>query len=161
MPARIWSGRCGKRGRLMRKKDINMLDGIWAHVVKLLAGYRCEHCSIQGVRMEAAHVVGRRHRTTRWGTQDDLCGHCFCHSCHQNYDEHGPLENDIIIGTIGVERKEDLQFLARTSIAKYQDPVDIAKRLYAELDKGENINYISEDQRIWLDKHRPEVEDGV
>jgi len=125
----------------MIRKYIKKLDLIWAKLVKDKAGWVCEHCGIKGTRMEAAHVVGRRHRATRWGAfvnkgwveyknktarglfQDieyDLCGHCFCHSCHQHYDEHGPLEQDIVNDTIGKERKERLQSFATQTIAKYQ-----------------------------------------
>jgi hypothetical protein len=96
-----------------------------------------------GGRVEAAHVVGRRHRTTRWGLANargigpewdseygyDLCGHCLCHRCHQQYDEHGPAEQDIINVVVGQERKERLQFIARTSIAKHQSFEEIKSTL--------------------------------
>jgi hypothetical protein len=117
----------------MKKFLIKKLDAIWSKTVKEIAKYRCEHCGRYDSRMEAAHVVGRRHRATRWGCwlsvmrhgqtkkKYDLCGHCLCHACHQEYDEHGPLENDIIEHTIGRERKEYLQNVGRDKVAKYQD----------------------------------------
>ena len=55
-------------------------------------------------------MVGRRHRATRWGAvfqksvdylRYDLCGHCLCHRCHQEYDEHGPMEQRIVDEVIG------------------------------------------------------------
>jgi len=81
----------------LKKKEIKELDSLWATTVKEKAKYKCEHCGRYDSRMEAAHVVGRRHRATRWGTffgenGYDLCGHCLCHLCHMQYDEHGPLE---------------------------------------------------------------------
>ena len=119
----------------MTRKEIKKLDLIWATLVKDKAGWKCEHCGVSGTRMEAAHVVGRRHRATRWGTfiDNDLCGHCLCHSCHQHYDEHGPLEQAIVNDTIGEQRKEDLQNYATQTIAKYQ-VFDEIKELLERLD---------------------------
>ena len=135
----------------MTRKEINKLDALWSSLVKERAGYVCEHCGVQGLRMEAAHVCGRRHRGTRWGMKVpagtiievpndtpmeffkpvlyDLCGHCLCHSCHQQYDEHGPIEKDIVKYTIGAERKERIQAAAVKRIAKYQDYEQIVEDL--------------------------------
>ena len=117
----------------MKKKEINKLDQLWSEIIKNRAGYKCEHCGISGVRMEAAHVVGRRHRGTRWGCwvpwvseerklapKYDFAGHCLCHSCHQHYDEHGPLELAITENTVGLERKARLQQVAQ-AVARDQD----------------------------------------
>jgi len=102
----------------MRKSEIRKLDyEVWNKKVKEKANYTCEFCGIRGVQMEAAHVVGRRYRGTRWGLYTDmvydLCGHCFCHNCHQQYDEHGPLEDRIVEKGIGRERKVALQIYAK------------------------------------------------
>lgn len=113
----------------MTKKEIKLLDKVWSDLVKAIAKFTCEHCGIRGIRMEAAHVVGRRHRGTRWGAFlqlgdsliYDLCGHCLCHGCHQQYDEHGPLEGLIVIRTIGIERKEAINQVARKIVAKDQN----------------------------------------
>jgi len=51
----------------------------------------------------------------------DLCGHCLCHRCHQEYDEHGPLEPKVIQKVIGRVRKPLLQREARKSVAKEQE----------------------------------------
>lgn len=131
----------------MQKSEIHELDDIWSRLVKDKAKWTCEHCGIRGVRMEAAHVVGRRHRATRWGClikrngslcsmhRDadpnceickskiefyDLAGHCLCHNCHQQYDEHGPREGSIIIRTIGEDRKAALQVMAHQVVARNQ-----------------------------------------
>jgi hypothetical protein len=113
----------------MTKKEIDLLDEVWRVFVKQRKNFTCEHCGIMGVRMEAAHVVGRRHRATRWGCyidgKYDWCGHCFCHNCHQQYDEHGPLEGKIIQRTVGQSRKDQIQFIAHGSGAKGQFYDDI------------------------------------
>lgn len=120
----------------MKKKEIAILDEMWAQFIKNKAKYVCEHCGIRGIRMEAAHVVGRRHRATRWGTiisgSFDLCGHCLCHNCHQQYDEHGPKEEYIILKTIGVVRKALIQQAAHSLVAKNQFFEDIREILQIE-----------------------------
>ena len=119
----------------MERKQIKTLDSLWALTVKEKAGYRCEYCNKTG-RMEAAHVVGRRHRATRWGWDldigYDLCGHCLCHTCHQEYDEHGPLEPKIIEFTIGRHRKERIQAKAVQRVTKGQVFEDIEELLKKE-----------------------------
>lgn len=121
----------------MTRREIHILDEIWSIKIKELAEYTCEHCRIRGMRMEAAHVVGRRHRATRWGCElgdngYDLCGHCLCHNCHQQFDEHGPLEESIINKTIGVMRKSLIQQVANSLVAKSQDFDEIKALLEAE-----------------------------
>ena len=95
--------------------------------------------------MEVAHVVGRRHRGTRWGCltlgKYDLAGHCLCHVCHQNYDEHGPLENDIVENTIGAERKQRLQDIAVKKVAKNQVYEDILEILEEERAANDDSPY--------------------
>jgi hypothetical protein len=139
------------------RKDIKELDKLWALTVKEKADYKCEHCGRYDSRMEAAHVVGRRHRATRWGTEIlklsvvivqgeltyDLCGHCLCHVCHQNYDEHGPLEPEIVERTVGKERKAVLQALATRRVAKdqlYEDVLQILERERAANDDSPYSN---------------------
>jgi hypothetical protein len=135
----------------MTSKQIKILDELWAKLIKDKAKYICEHCGIRGMRMEAAHVCGRRHRGTRWGLKVpagtvievpndtpielfkpvlyDLCGHCLCHCCHQQYDEHGPLEKAIVEFTIGRARKERIQNAATHKVTKYQDFEEIQETL--------------------------------
>lgn len=123
----------------MTRKEIKVLDALWSLVVKEKAKYKCEHCGRYDSRMEAAHVVGRRHRATRWGIwlkipfpHWDIAGHCLCHLCHQQYDEHGPLEKEIVEKTIGTERKEILQREAVQKVTKGQVFEEIEKSLKKE-----------------------------
>ena len=127
----------------MLKLHIKKLDALWALTVKEKAKYKCEHCGKYDSRMEAAHVVGRRHRATRWGFWNEewediykkpyeLCGHCLCHVCHQHYDEHGPLEQEIVDNTIGVERKERIQGIANHKVTKGQFYEEIERTLKKE-----------------------------
>jgi hypothetical protein len=135
----------------MKRNLVNRLDELWSKIVKDLAGWTCEYCEIRGVRMEAAHVAGRRYRGTRWGCYIahplpgrpgesisidvyDLCGHCLCHNCHQQYDDHGPLEDKIVQKVIGVERKLRIQALALPA-AKGQVYEEIEKTLEEQCGK--------------------------
>jgi hypothetical protein len=132
----------------MNRKEIKQLDDLWSVVVKEKAKYKCEHCGRYDSRMEAAHVVGRRHRATRWGCyigeKYDLCGHCFCHTCHQEYDEHGPLEPEIII-TIGEVRKSILQNEATRKVTKWQDFEEIKGILEQERAANDDSPYSMDD----------------
>jgi hypothetical protein len=123
------------------RPNIKKLDTLWSTVVKEKAKWKCEHCGKYDSRMEAAHVVGRRHRFTRWGFREktgeyDLAGHCLCHTCHQEYDEHGPREEEIVSNTIGVERKEYLQACALFKVAKGQ----VFEEIEADLERERAAN---------------------
>jgi len=109
----------------MKKSNIRKLDTLWSKRVKELAGYVCEHCLRNGYEIEpetgawlnSSHILGRRYRATRWLLRNGLC---LCLNCHQNYDEHGPLEKDIINRCIGDERYQELVELAKHSVTKGQ-----------------------------------------
>jgi len=137
------------------KKDIKKLDALWSTTVKEKANWKCEHCGRYDSRMEAAHVVGRRHRATRWGCWNydmtkeesrtyDLCGHCLCHTCHQEYDEHGPLEPEIVQETIGIYRKEELQRLATQRVTKGQVFEEIEEILKKERAANDDSPYAND-----------------
>ena len=98
----------------MKKKQTVALDKIWSEAVKKLAGYKCEVCGKSGkvTRLNSCHIVGRRHRATRWGSEIDgkydLCGFSGCYYCHSQYDQHGPLETHIRKKVIGEKRYEKI-----------------------------------------------------
>lgn len=132
----------------MNRRQIKKLDLLWALVVKTKAKWKCEHCGRYDSRVEAAHVAGRRYRATRWGTHFgndyDLCGHCLCHVCHQEYDEHGPEEPKIIEKTIGKVRKQLIQNEASRRVAKWQDFEEIQRILEQEGAKYDDSPYSNE-----------------
>lgn len=132
----------------MKRSLIKKLDNLWSLAVKEKAKWKCEHCGRYDSRMEAAHVVGRRHRATRWGyagnptiEANDLCGHCLCHVCHQEYDEHGPIEKEIIERTIGGERLLNLQRIATEQVAKWQEYEEIKELLEKERAASDDSPY--------------------
>ena len=116
----------------MKKSHIAKLDKLWSEKVKTNSKYACECCLEEGIRMEAAHIRGRRKRNTRWGCfidgVYDLCGMCLCSNCHREYDEHTKKEDFIRRVVIGEERYLKIQ-QASEVIAKNQDFATIKNEL--------------------------------
>lgn len=85
---------------------------LWSSKVKEIASHRCEYCLNDACRLESAHIIGRNHRTTRWGCwiddTYDLNGMCLCVDCHQHYDQHKQKHDPIRRIVIGQERYEKL-----------------------------------------------------
>jgi len=94
----------------------------------------CESCleSGESVRLEAAHIIGRTYRTTRWGVvidgKYDKAGMCLCVDCHQHYDQHKEKHDFICRVVIGSNRYKRL-LKTKQIIAKYQDFEEIKKGL--------------------------------
>jgi predicted restriction endonuclease len=117
----------------MTTGEIRKLDALWAKLVKERAGYKCEYCQEEGRKLvgptgawlEAAHIVGRTYRTTRWRLDN---GMCLCSGCHRAYDEHRPIELQIRRIVIGEEKYERLCTMKQV-IAKNQDYDEIKKQL--------------------------------
>lgn len=115
----------------MKKSEINKLDTLHSKKVREKAGWRCEFCGSVDINcggrvvLHCCHIVGRRHRSTRWGAWIDgvydLCAWSGCYPHHNQYDEHGWQEPDIIHEVIGEFRLERIQQVADQTIAKYQD----------------------------------------
>jgi hypothetical protein len=104
---------------------------MWAKKVKEKSGLKCESCQEVGVWLNACHIVGRRHRATRWGTfidgKYDLCGFSGCFNCHKQYDEHGPQEYIIRVDVIGERRYQLIRQMAMQTVTKDQDYAQIKK----------------------------------
>ncbi len=108
----------------MKKSHITALDLIWSAKVKEKANFKCESCLEYGLRVEAAHIIGRTYRTTRWGCfidgVYDLAGMCLCVDCHQHYDQHKQKHDFIVRVVVGQERYEKL-LETKQVIAKHQE----------------------------------------
>ena len=118
----------------MKKKEIKKLDLAWSKRVRDKG--ICEAClrSDELVKLEAAHIVGRSYRATRWvtwltidgKTYYDSNGICLCHACHRTFDQHLPAEKFIREVVIKMDRYEAL-LATKKVIAKYQDHEEIKK----------------------------------
>lgn len=119
----------------MKKSTIKKLDKVWSEKIRE-KGY-CEFCKSKVAWLNAAHIVGRRYRWTRWGAwidgKYDLCGMCLCYTCHNHYDEHGYNESDIRLKVVGEERYNKIRFEAKAKVADNQDYEEIKRWI----EKGE------------------------
>lgn len=109
----------------MKKSEIKKLDILWSKKVKEKAENKCESCLETNVWLNSCHIIGRRHRGTRWGAwidgKYDLCGFCGCYVCHRQYDEHGVKEDFIRRVVIGEERYERVRQVALQQVTKNQE----------------------------------------
>lgn len=109
----------------MTRKQIKQLDILWSKAVKERAGYKCEFCLREDLRLNSCHIVGRRYRGTRWDLQNGL-SLCFPH--HAEYDQHGPQAKDIFNNLIG-ENRYDLLRMRAMEVTRNQDFETIKKSL--------------------------------
>ena len=65
-------------------------DKAASDLIRALHNHTCEHCGKQG-RMEAAHIFGRRHQSTRYDMDNLLC---LCNGCHRNFTENPVVFTD-------------------------------------------------------------------
>jgi len=126
----------------MTKSEISKLDALWSKYVKEKAGYKCEYCqeegrqlNPQGVWLEAAHIIGRTFRSTRWLLYN---GMCLCSGCHSGYDQHRPIEKSIREQVIGLPKYEEL-CKTKQVIAKNQDYNEIRNKLMADFGEAQAI----------------------
>ena len=88
-------------------------DELWSRCVKLRDGYKCRYCGRLGKLrgMHAHHFVGRRYRNTRWVVDNGIC---LCFACHNVMQDFPLVNKDFFIKTVGSDRAEELEILART-----------------------------------------------
>jgi len=87
-----------------------LLDGLWSKVVRGLADNKCKVCGESPKLLHAHHWVGRRYHATRWLLENGIS---VCHNCHQDIHDFPQFKQDVIKKTIGTERIEQLELLAR------------------------------------------------
>ena len=109
----------------MKKSEIKKLDLLWAKKIKERANYTCEYCLEKNAWVNAAHIIGRRYRGTRWMLDNGIC---LCYGCHRAYDEHAPRAEKIRRLVIGEYRLNKLLSINQ-EVAKYQDFETIRKEL--------------------------------
>lgn len=102
----------------MTSNQEKILDDLWSRAVRAKAKGKCQWTGQEG--HQAAHIVGRRYLSTRWGHKIngkyDLCGCYFSHSVHCAYDGYSPLRSKIIDKLIGRERYNDIIKIAQDII---------------------------------------------
>lgn len=111
---------------LLKKSEIKKLDKLWAKAVKIRANQKCEYCLREDLKLDAAHIVGRVYRGTRW---DLANGISLCYRDHQDFDNNGPESQKIFDNLIGQEKYDQLVEKAKHTITKHQDYEEIRETL--------------------------------
>ena len=67
------------------------IDILWANLVKLIAGEKCEYCG-KADHLNSHHIFSRSNMALRWDTQNGICL-CAGHHVLSNFSAHkAPLE---------------------------------------------------------------------
>lgn len=113
-------------------------------MIKLRSGGKCEYCLEEkrsfkggpGIWLEAAHIIGRTHRGTRWLIDNGIA---LCSGCHAAYDQHLPLEHEIRTHLIGEFKYKVLRNWPKVKAADQIFEIELDK-LTIELKRLENNN---------------------
>jgi len=85
------SRRCGEPIRKSKKTKKSWIDLLWAELVKLLAGVRCEYCGKTSY-LNSHHIFSRAKLNLRWDTDNGICL-CTGHHLLSNFSAHkSPIE---------------------------------------------------------------------
>jgi len=80
-----------------RRAIVRKLDKLWAEIVKIRAGYRCQRCGKKSNNLQAHHICGRRKYSTRWVIEN---GVALCAACHilvqENFVEASELVKKVL-----------------------------------------------------------------
>ncbi|MFA5151478.1 MAG: hypothetical protein WC554_02845 [Clostridia bacterium] len=83
------------------------LDILWALLVKLKAGNKCEICG-KTTNLNSHHIVSRHNLIFRWDIRN---GCCLDVGCHKFKNESAHLDPIWFIGWIKENRKQDYEYL--------------------------------------------------
>lgn len=114
----------------MTSKQTKKLDGLWSTRIHL-RDQHCKKCGTSEKKLEAAHIIGRTCRATRWDLRNGILL-CFAH--HHDYDHHLKGMTDWVISYIGKKMWDELHGIEREHYRNktkifYQD---IYEKLYEE-----------------------------
>lgn len=94
-----------------RKKLEKECDGLWAELIKVLAGYHCKVC-FSTKRLNSHHIFSRKHKGTRWLEENGICL-CWAHHKHLAHGEPEKFR-DFLIEEMGETAYKMLKFKAST-----------------------------------------------
>lgn len=134
---KIGSKRTTPRSAMKKRppKDY-LMDSLWSRVVRGLAGNKCVLCGESNKVLHAHHWVGRRYRATRYLLVNGIA---VCHNCHQDIHDFPCFKHDVIKKTIGSDRLEQLEIIARSGIGKKLDKEFVKQELQEKLKLMEEI----------------------
>ncbi len=74
-----------------KRPSIAQLDKLWAEIVKIRAGYKCEYCGRKDT-LNSHHLFSRSSMGMRWNIQNGCCL-CVSHHVFGNFSAHkSPFE---------------------------------------------------------------------
>jgi len=83
---------------------------LWSLCIHMRDSDKCQLCgATQGV-MHAHHFIGRRKAQTKYLLENGIC---LCFVCHNEVGDYSGVNEELFIKTVGSERKEELEVLAR------------------------------------------------
>ena len=112
-----------------RQKLEKKLDDLWRRCIQV-RDKTCRICNHDG-RLEAHHIMGRRHKATRWDIENGIL---LCWNHHVKYG-HADPENlrDNMIDCIGIEKYNALKEKSRNNGKAYRLSIEDLKELMADL----------------------------
>ena len=122
-------------GKIRKVQKKGSFDRIWSKIVRAKANYKCELCGVtkNNMTLNAHHIVGRRHLSTRHYIPNGICLCIVCHRFGKNSAHENPLWfYDRLVELRGIELIEHLKQKSQ-EICKWVDIKEkVAKYLYDE-----------------------------
>ena len=83
---------------------------VWSLCVRTRDGMRCQLCGKTTGVMHAHHFIGRTKAQTKYLLENGIC---LCFVCHHEVGDYSSVNEELFIKTVGSDRKEELEVLAR------------------------------------------------
>lgn len=98
-----------KEARKQRNKKLKE----WSLAVRTRAGLKCEWCGRSDVRLNAHHIIGKRHEPTRYLLANGIC---LCPRCHKFMIGGAAHENPLrVFLWLEEHRAKDLKTLIKAT----------------------------------------------
>ena len=72
---------------MKKQPKVKTVDAKWSELVKVRAGYLCEHCLCE-TTLNSHHIFGRKNYSTRWDLDNGICLCSYCHMFNSKFSAH-------------------------------------------------------------------------
>lgn len=86
------------------------LDKLWSEIVRKRDG-KCTFCGREDGKLDANHIMSRRHLATRWDVRN---GNALCFTCHRRFHDDPVSGCNKAMNHVGLEIFCELQTMSRT-----------------------------------------------
>ena len=108
-PADLYKVKKSKTKTAKKLKE-GACDRLWSNIVRINAGFACEHCGKQG-KVDAHHIITRSDKNLRWDLENGICLCSGCHTLSSKFSAHKtPNEFRIWLEKNFPERYANLKF---------------------------------------------------